>query len=228
MPHAIGDRSISSFHQDDQQLMNSPKALRKIEHVWRNSLIDIDLYLYDVGVDPDRALDAVYSNGLISRIRNRKIRNIDLGVEFSPDAISVILTNNAGINRIPLTGWMIAHRLFHTFEVAGKMTNNPMLAHIVNELFDITEDALFRIKSHVNLPNLKLAASIGTTRACRNEALSSPYELVPECFAQYILTGSVRLNSTPETAKIVELLRGYYVDAFDQLLDEARGKVVRL
>ena len=38
---------------------------------------------------------------------------------------------------------------------------------------------------------------IGTTRACRQKNLTNAIEILPETFAQYLLTGKVRFNHFP-------------------------------
>ena len=262
---------VSSFHKDDRAILNSPKALEKIKRVWRSSVVDVDLYTLDVKLDTNVALsiaiDGAYFND--DHAHAHHLTGMD-GIEFNPESINVIFSNNQGAERYPLTGWIIAHRLFHAFQserwgkyhqadtarVKGETTPHQ----IVNAIFTQLSGILFDLENYEvtnghyqdHLPKRDLAALMGTTKACREFRLSNSSEILPECFAQYMLKGKVTLRPlpsgkfrngnetgfkfyepTPDTDirfcnHVVKSFEDYLNLNFRKLIEAAKGRVVAL
>lgn len=245
------DDSVSSFHPDDRKLLNSPKALRKISDRWGKSRHDVDLYLLNVGHDPEKSLDiALDQNYPDDPEWNAILAQLDShGLTFDPKAISVILTNNSGGARLPLTSWIIAHRLYHTFQSdsrsqyhqanSGSSSLTILTSKISTQLLAVLND-LTTMYRNDGIAMVTMAEMIGASRACREGNLNSTYELIPECFAQFILTGRVKLRPLGEEKfrhtgfsldncnKQVMAFERFLNREFETLLSMAQGRVVML
>lgn len=202
------DDDTSSYRPDDRKMMASDKARAKISHVWRNSVCDFNVILLDAHVDSELALDnALYNHegayggtqdGNAAYTESRILDEVkDLR---SLDAINIVFTNNDGANRVPLTGWMIAHRAWHAFQVTCRGNGKEDLGdHLIKRIDAQYRGFAFDISGNYNhdLPLSTLVQTLGTTRSCRQKTLTNPAEIVPESFAQFILTGSVKFNELP-------------------------------
>jgi len=263
MPIRVNNLNVSpdakSFHADDKALLNSEKAIAKIKRIWKSSVADVDLYTLDVGLAPDHALSVALDGG--GRPEDHDAETLSgiekHGVEFDPEAISVILTNNDGGGRLPLTGWIIAHRLYHCFQSARESiyhTANsehlgPNLVLIAAKISEQLSGIMFDLENYSAdyVPRDLRAALMGSTKACRDNNLTSYYELIPECFAQYMLRGKVSLRDLPSKPFIVDgqrfipneanykycnkLVRGFerfLNDNFHDLIEAAKGRVVAI
>ncbi len=265
------DDQISSFNNDDRALLNSEKALEKIKRIWNSSVAEVDLYTLDVKIDPEDALDIALSMHLkcLSDEENERIGQLGgaKGIKFDPNAISIILSNNEGADRLPLTGWIIAHRLYHCFQsdrvskfhTANTIKGGPNLVMMLSKISEQYKGVMFDLENYCiegeGRPYLNMWARgclIGSSKACRDFKLNSGPELLPECFAQYMLRGRVTLRTLPAETFVVDVpgagplsftpSRAQYkyclsvVDHFERFLNEkfaeliaaARGRVVSL
>lgn len=252
----------SSFHADDRGIVNSFKGLEKIKRIWQSSVAEVDLYLLDVKMSPGDALDRALGTGFEAADGIRHY-----GVEFDPEAISVILTNNAGGGRLPLTGWIIAHRLFHCFQQyrssevhqANMDIGGKNLFELINVLYEQQKGVLFDLENYGvtsiaggrhpdYLRRVFCASLIGSTKACRDFRLNDAGELLPECFAQYMLRGRVALRKLPRGKfdtpngplwpseqndfdmidHEVESFERFLNRKFAELIDAAKGRVVAI
>jgi hypothetical protein len=196
----------NSFQRDDQYLLNTPKHIERAKKVWHSSVCDVIAYFVDMGVQPDMALDyAQYGHDLAGG-GGDKARLADLHIEGTPGKITMIFTNNEGTNRIPMTGWIIAHRMLHAFAFYRSGTISryhreiPALADQLEKIGKQVTAELRDIRGSFNdkLSLRDIAEMLGSTRACRERKLNVSNELFPECFAQYILKGKVTFRELPE------------------------------
>lgn len=256
------DAENSSFHKDDRGIINSPKAIEKIKKIWHSSVADVHLYTLDLGVDPDDALNLALYGGYDNFDDELSVLK---GIEFSPNAINVILTNNQGAERYPITGWMLAHRLFHCFQterhteyhqsmvsVDGADSPNRIVDQIFEQLggiqFDLENYRITNGHYEDHITKLNLSCLMGTTKACREFKLANSSELLPECFAQYMLKGKVTLRPLPSEKfvidgrayrplpdtnlnycnHVVESFESFLNRYFAVLIERAKGRVVAL
>ena len=119
------------------------------------------------------------------------------GLDIQPDddKISVLVTNNIGSPKYPLTPWIIAHRMSH--------------AIFRNVSFDIHRPSMIGMDNFFGWRvgyEKWLGCAIGTTRSCRKRTLSRTAELYHELFAQCLLTDCVRLNHVED--RVLKRMRG--------------------
>lgn len=197
-----------SFQKDDRTLFASKKGQAKINKIWHSSVCDVVCYAVNVGENPGEAFNIAYYGHNLGGEKGEKGDLVDLHIDGHPDKITVVFTNNEGAARIPLTGWMIAHRLFHAFSFTreGKyhggnstVTLNHILKRIEDQFYGVMGD--IRGSYSDSLSNVAIAHAIGTTKACRDKNLTGGGELLPEAFAQFMLKGRVTLNQLPHTIK---------------------------
>lgn len=216
--HIDSDSEVSSFRDDDHTITRAPKPVEKIKKIWKTSVADVELYLYDRGLDKDETLNtlrlakrtAIPKHKLSQAQRNDELYLDDMekmvaSIVPNPEAITVVLTNNEGSGRMPLTGWMIAHRLCHAMEISKNTDFGAQpqgLREFMKKSFRDMANDLEEIYAKTNIYPKQLSCLIGTTKACRDRTLTQPGELYPECFAQYMLTGKVKLNPLPSTVVI--------------------------
>lgn len=205
-----------SFDKRDRKLLSNPKAIQKIRKQWEKTPFTFDIYLTNIAslnksdfreigmISPgDRYWDDV----------EKAFAKYDKPVPNSPDAITIIFNGNYGAEKVPLTGWTMAHRLGHAVR-----NSNAWKAFIKECSFFLREtmDELYDIKNtigdegfapfHINRGNRRetekllamFANQIGTMKSARENQIKRYYEFFYEMFAQYLITGEVKFNKFPE------------------------------
>jgi len=152
------------------------------------------------------------------------------GVPLDENAINFVFTSNATGDTfpIPMTPWMIAHRMAHVQMLA--MDDMSILTHQLEWGFHILRYAYKyemarvpdvmdwneRLRPQPKKGGVKphadarvfhgLFINISTSRACRTGQLLPWFDYFPEWFAQYIKYGSIRLTPTlPERLDLAKL-----------------------
>lgn len=263
----VGDHTPGAFRQDDITLATNPKAQAKREKIWHTSVVDVDLYLLNSPGD-----NAKHRYDLLDRSEKHagnvppSVLKRRFGLDIKPrrDAITVVFTQNEGSERVPLTGWMIAHRICHIFLDGARNdkliggARSPNIGKTVESLDQIrfALQDLARKSYTIDAENdrlrrnelIDIISAIGTTKAFRDANLSSAGEIIPEAFAQYILTGTVRFNSAPSSVEVsyysekhtavvrnqasldrlnqtIETMRSMYMSVFAAIIAFAKGKI---
>jgi hypothetical protein len=135
-------------------------------------------------------------------------------IKVDPNAITYIVTNNRGADRIPLTAWTLAHRFGHAIAATGRMSRKPMPAfeYFTNELMrDLRmiieqaygENVRFQYGSPADANQArmmqKVCCAIGTMKSARDGTLRNIFEFAYELIAQYIITGKITFNPLPKS-----------------------------
>jgi hypothetical protein len=190
-------------------ILNSPKGWEKIQQTFdRINMADFNLYFVkDVNAWKHRETGKQSPQDV-----NKKL-NFDPSQQekYDPEAITVVFTNNAAAEKVPLTPWTIAHRMGHTFirsyrqgylnrdaefefrlgkveSAVNSILRNAYGANEVGGGSNVMGTPLHR----------NLFESIGTMRSARMKKLSRPYEFISECFAQFLLSnGQLKFNNAP-------------------------------
>jgi hypothetical protein len=158
------------------------------------------------------------------------------------NSISVLLAQNEGSERVPLTQWMVAHRIIHAFGHAATKgyVEFDEVASVDAALYQQFKSFLEEAHGSMLLRNGKykvgssfaqsyneIGKALGTTKAQREGRMINAGEFYVEMGAQYLLTGRVKLNRTgdsslDETAAYWEKKFNF---GFDRLLKAAVGKM---
>lgn len=112
-----------------------------------------------------------------------------------PDEICVFYLSNVGDQKVPFTAWIMAHRLGHAIRKNNYAWGEyeaywrQQCRDILENNYDIYETS----RSARALVN-----ALGTMKSARNGKITRPYEFLYELLAQYLITGSVKLNPLPQ------------------------------
>lgn len=228
---AIGDftKGHSMRSAADRKLVTNPANVKLIEKKFSGCPQVFNLYFVNkVG------LASVLETGLVTKewvsdnLGPDVVRAMQKG---DPDGITAIFTNNIADEKMPMTPWIIAHRLGHAFSrnnFYGQSPNNPpyteMGDNLIRESANILQEAyqydsgVSGMKSLRFLPygggdnalNLfrkkqllftSFFESIGTFRSARTGDLRDYFEMQHELLAQYITTGSIHFKPLQRVLK---------------------------
>jgi len=209
------DKPGGGFSPQDRKLLSNPKAIEKIRRQWENTPYTFDIYLLKV---PQ-----------LNKGQWRQIGEVDNSSSFGKEfkdivgqplpndggAITILFNGNYGTDKVPMTGWVMAHRFGHAIrelpswsEYVSEMSllTKRILEEVYNKTLNLfkrryrgKEETFFELKDQ------KMAALIfnqlGTFKSAREGKITRFYEFFYEVFAQYLLTGSIKFN--PLTPSIV-------------------------
>jgi hypothetical protein len=189
-------------------ILSSPAGLKKLEQKF-NNIGNWDFNLYFVKL-PNAWKNAEMGKVDIERLPD--ILGIEAGKDFpipSDDDITIIFTNNAAAERIPLTPWLIAHRIGHSFAATFRRGQDHSSEYYHKEIDKtlryIFESFYGKKFEHRNLiyssdPLVRnFLESIGKFRSARMKQIPRTGEFIYEAFAQYLLSdGKLSFNPLPE------------------------------
>lgn len=217
------DKTSSFKHAQDRKLVTNPKALEKIRGMWKypeESMFNIVFINHPdiAGKQPSATHGGPLQEvGIVNHewLEDNMPR---IWPELEPmlhsDQINVIYTNNSGSERIPLTGWIMAHRLAHGFQASNRgWGKSPAECYYFKEAVDEMEKAFKKAMESYGIPSgygsmlpmngplLGFIRNFCTFRSARESNVRNPFEVIYECFAQYMMTGKVRFNDIPKGFK---------------------------
>jgi hypothetical protein len=251
----VSERRIESFRKKDRKLLMNPKAVEKIKRQWEKTPFDFDIYLLQIAalnkpeyreyglVKPGTDVSLAIRLGLAGMSMEDYERwaedktggekgkfVMDLpAVPNSDDGITILFNGNYGVDKIPLTGWMMAHRLSHAVqrpEWSGRRTRrmpeyenfirsvNNMFREIVRpygageklsryEPWPLEENVWDRYGRGERMTAERtyayIANQIGTMKSARDNRIDRIGEFYHELIAQYLLTGKITFNDLPRS-----------------------------
>lgn len=199
-----GDWTSSKLHGYDKAsvgILKNKNSLERIKTKWSKLEHPIDLY---IAKGPE--IHKFYELGRVDFYFVRDKMKLD--ITPNDDNITLILTNNKGDEKVPLTPWIIAHRFGHAFS-RDTVTRNgsdyfwKQIQVTVNKLFDEILHIAYGRKLSINDPYSKtnqkikreLSHALGTFKSARDKNLRNDSEFIHELIAQYIINGKVTLNT---------------------------------
>jgi hypothetical protein len=217
----------SSYKEQDRKLLTNPKAQEKIKQQWLNTTIPFNFYFVN-SPEANRHTEVgeVGRNWLYENmpkfyeemVKEGKITSNDL---LSPEAINVIFTNNKGSERVPMTAWILGHRLGHVLYRKGGINGSyefekftktfKMYLKEIMKLYRIDVGHnfvnqppsyfLFRNAEEIPITLKKFVQEIGTFKSARDKKLRTFFEFYCELIAQYLITGTIKFNPCPAIFK---------------------------
>ena len=216
----------SGFKDQDRKLLSNPKAITKIKAMWKYpEEVDYNIMMVnnaegnrhtEIGDVGDIAAAAKWLEAEMPKTAPELIANL------RGDQVNIIYTNNKGSERVPMTGWIMAHRFGHAIFRAryGKQQSycyEESAKTLSRYLSDLAEQYGIPVNGvgyglrQYNALNAtttrNLMSAICTFKSARDGNLRNTFEALHELFAQYILNGSVKFNDIPKSVKVS---RGYY------------------
>lgn len=129
----------------------------------------------------------------------------------SPRKVTIVLSQNASQDQLPLTPWILAHRIGHCFQAGTG------LSHVERQVFDVLDEVIrvsaptfveathfsFSGQSGMSLSDhhWDVIASYLDTRCARQHRIINPLDIFAECIASYLIRGTVKLRQ-PEVVTV--------------------------
>lgn len=208
--HVVGNwESPKKYGWDDisKKIITSPKGIEKIKKRWTLARHNFDIYLLK-----NPKVHKYVNYGRTNPVFVKT--NLGLDINPDPDAVAVIYTQNKGADRVPMTGWALAHRLGHALAFNDNRPNfwyseiyTPILRKFKQLLsvygmssWDRSNNYDYDRKKEISDEKkvVQIAYAIGTMKSARDRNLSRFPEFVHELMAQYMLTGDIKFKPLPE------------------------------
>lgn len=187
--HGSWNRPGNRYSELDFKILTNAKAQHRLIDKYKNCGIDFKFHLY-------KGTKSGWNTSL-KGFKSPEWVKTRFGLDIQPDddKISVLVTNNIGSPKYPLTPWIIAHRMSH--------------AMFRNFSYDIHKHSIAQMDYLLGrFAGFEkwFGCAIGTTRSCRQRTLARTGELYHELFAQCLLTGRVRLKHIEN--RVLHRMRG--------------------
>lgn len=207
---------LHMYDKPSIKMLNNPKYEEKIKYKWNNLKQDIDIY-----VVRSKQSKRYREIGEVSPEFVKEKLGLDIPIDDTH--ITMIFTNNVGDEKIPLTPWIMAHRFAHALApIHDSARGNYSDKAFRNRQWTEADDAVdyiidwtlkngygvqlkpgidsygnYRELNYASLNQKRLAMAnvLGTFKSARDNNLRQPFELTNELIAQFIIEGSIRLNT---------------------------------
>ena len=199
------------FRGADKKLVPHPKSELKTQQFFEQTPYDFRLFFSNIPGTGKYSEHGPMSPEQIKEVFKDRADEI---IDGSENAITVVFVGNKGDAKVILTPWMMAHRLGHAIAreyAVGSRGSRDAAAwyaaekHFFENINSILKDYYgiyagakgftFELSSEYN----SLFNAIGTQRSSRQNLIRRPYEFFYELFAQYLGTGTVKMNPLPMT-----------------------------
>jgi len=218
-------KSNSFMNPQDRKIIQSPNLIQKVRRKFGNTEHMLNFYFVNLPGVRQFAETGVKSEEEIAKdmpeawaaIRQRET---DRGTDRT-NAINVLYVGNAGVNRVPMTAWIMGHRLGHAVQASNRGGKNKihswadlerefsdMLGRMMDEVYgwNIKKQSRFGAYGAAPEPDMwnhpdiaKFLEAIGTMASARNGKLGGrPYEFMYEMFSQYLTTGELKFRDLPK------------------------------
>lgn len=210
--HFYGDARVS-------KIFISSKAIEKIKGQWSGTQNIFDVYLLNVPklnkaeyreygvVDPGGEIAQAIEQAIGEPMPNR------------PDAITILFNGNYGAEKVPMTGWIMAHRLGHAIRRSQAWENyvkevNYVFQEILEYYYNIRNIFVRAYRDRTLGDNaiepapypkgrdetqilLRLIEQLMIFKSAREKKINRYYEVYYEMLAQYLLTGNIKFSPLP-------------------------------
>lgn len=188
------DPVTSTWTDNDVRFLKNPKNIQRLEQFKYQNIPEMNIHFI--------VEDLHHSNKWWDRADC---------LEPDPKKITFVIRNNISQNRIMITPWMLAHRLFHsTMKFTGGMISDDLTEAygFKNKIIGwftkpgkhdehaprwLLEDEL--LMGHLVNNTLTMASA-------RAGMIGNWFDVSAELFAQYVVNGRVRFNPVPETVRV--------------------------
>jgi len=192
-------------NQLDKKLVTHPAAISKVYKFFENTEFDFRIFVSNISGTGKHAESGVSTPDKIKQIFGEEADKI---LTNHDDAITIIFVGNSGADRMPLSPWMMAHRLGHAFQATNRMQGNDYSWKYAEETIFENVNKIIRewygvnIRSNKYDPNMNdiycgLFNAIGTQRSSHTGKINRAYEFMYEIFAQYLQSGKITFRLPP-------------------------------
>jgi superfamily II DNA helicase RecQ len=208
------DKSSSFKHEQDRKLLTNPKAVAKIKQQWSKCDVPFDMYLVN---SPEAGRHIEIGEVTLDWLQANMPKALK-EMTFNDYSVTIIYTNNNGAERVPMTGWTLAHRVGHALmSYFGGGFNNlkdrkvyeyteaeRALAFGVNQIMECygyTRPKTYDYEAVSEYDKIlkSLYHQLGTFKSARDNNLREEFEFLNELVAQYIFQGRIKFNVPPDS-----------------------------
>lgn len=200
------------FDKTDRAILQSEKAVEKIHRQFGKTGIDFNFYLFHKvpmalrGMREGEEIELALLEDQPEEYYGISKENAEQIINESSDSITIIYRGNSGAEKYMFTGWTMAHRIGHAIRRVSSW--RTFETYIFDLIFNQILRSVFKFQtksSRLNFPipqenaiSKKVMSAMGTMKSARESNLRTPYEFLYELFAQYLITGKVKLNPIPK------------------------------
>ena len=227
---------LKQYQKKNAEALTNPNWLKKIKNVFAKTKQDFHIYFYSW----DKFSHSNTAEGIMTKKTAMKLfpKLAKILHETPSSAITVIYTqNNAELEAyMPLTGWMLAHRLAHIYEDSTNVefTDGEKLYRIrenmSNMIHEIAETIWLDNNSDGDIDINSVMKRIFTMKSARTKNIVDPTELIAELFAQYLLAGEIKVNKLPDEYDRFNKEISNYMNRLEKIfvmaLENSKGKVL--
>lgn len=181
----------------DKGILTNPAAVEKIHKKWSNTEENFDFYF----VKQPGAAKFIETGEVTPQWVKEKLK---LDIQPDPNNITVIFTNNRGDEKVPMTAWIMAHRMGHAIRRGNNNWENfsnelqKDFGRILKEAYHYGYGGGYGSNYQGDQQALlALAQVVATMRSARMNNLRNFNELNYELLAQRLLTGHIKFNPLP-------------------------------
>lgn len=217
------DRNSSFRNPIDRRLVSHPAHVQNMKNAWSKTEDDFNI-MFANSPEAGRFQEI----GLVDydwMETNMPETTMDRNFRIDHNKINVLFTNNSGAERVPMTPWVLAHRLSHaisrgvwftdrrksTMRMPGDdwleaMTHLEEIANIILQdgykapTFQDRRSAGYQMydnrRQKENIRR-RFFQEIGKFKSAKESNLRNHYEFYHELFAQFIITGKVDFRPIP-------------------------------
>lgn len=217
----IGDFSKPhSFRgKTDPVLITSPKAIENVRKKFGKTPYVINMFFVN---KPGVAKHT--ETGTVSLDEIRKRLGDDVANAVAPhyqeeDNVNIVFVSNLGAQKVPMTPWIMAHRMAHALARGSRgnmghqnymeviRTINDFLSEVLPEVYGVRyvnperlgyTDTERQQQRNAQLMMIHLFQEMCTFRSAREKKIRDYFEIYNELFAQYVIEGKIRFNPLPE------------------------------
>lgn len=195
----------------DKKLIQNPKHEQKLLQFFQNTHEDFRIFPVNVPGLRRFTQTGVVSEVWLRDVFDNIVKRPDIAdriLEGHDDHITIVYVSNTGDNKVVMTPWIMAHRFGHA--IVGRKPSyawSEAENYLFHEIHEILRDVYGRHIPVVRQPFNReytqyytaLFNVIGTQRSSRQGLITRPYEFLFELFAQYLQTGTIKLNPLPRS-----------------------------
>lgn len=206
--HGNWKRPGNRYSELDLKILTNAKAQHRLIDKYKNCDNEFKFHFY-------KGTKSGWNTSL-QGFKNPEWVKTHFGIDIQPDddKISVLVTNNIGSPKYPLTPWIIAHRMSHA-----------MFRNFSYNIHQHSISQMYYLLGSFTVSEKWFGCAIGTTRSCRQRTLARTGELYHELFAQCLLTGRVRLKHIEN--RVFHRMRGRNAE-YKYFSDDVVDKINRL
>lgn len=221
----IGDfDKNSSFRKSrDRHLITNPSTIKRVKDKFNNTDTNFNLFFVNSSKANKHTEVGKVSIEWVEENLGKEVADQVRNATDFDDSVNVIFTNNKGSEGVPMTGWIMAHRIahalarysgprnrqFHSYGSTADQLHNTvssimdMYGKTVPDSWDKMVGRDFSEYGRASTRRSQLSYShfmskLCTFRSARENNVRDWFEFLHELFAQYITTGSVKFNDAPE------------------------------